>query len=237
MRKKLFLKFLVVFLVAFIVSVVLQRIFQISLKDLETLVNSFGLLAPIAYSIILTLGLSVPFNPVSDYLTVNLAAFLFSPATAIIGTFVAHSLGLSINYWVASRFGWKILSRLVSHQEANYLADLAEKIKLSQIFWLRWLLPLTAVGIDFVSYAAGLASLNFVRFYLVSIIPWTVLNILFFSSTNFVIDRSTILFFIPGLIIVATPLAVLYLARKNIHTKGRDALLKVAKNLKPRTRG
>ncbi len=222
MRKKLFAKFLIVFLVAFIVSVLLQRIFQISLKDLETTVNSFGLLAPIAYSLILFLGLSVPFNPVSDYLTVNLAAFLFPPLVAITGTFIAHTLSLSVNYWIARRFGWRILSRLLSGEEGNYLADLAEKIRPSQIFWLRWLLPLTAVGIDFVSYAAGLADLNFLRFYLVSIIPWTIINVLFFSSTTFVIDRATILFFIPGIIIVATPLVVLYLSRQNAHIKSRN---------------
>ena len=222
MRKKLFAKFLIVFLVAFIVSVLLQRIFQISLKDLETTVNSFGLLAPIAYSIILTLGLSVPFNPVSDYLTVNLAAFLFHPLVAIVGTFAAHTLALTVNYWLARKFGWKILSRLLSGDEGNYLADLAEKIRPSQIFWLRWLLPLTAVGIDFVSYAAGLANLSFLRFYLVSIVPWTIINVLFFSSTNFVIDRATILFFIPGIIIVVTPLVVLYLSKQNARIKSRN---------------
>jgi len=222
MRKRLFVKFLVIFLFAFIFSVAVQNFFHIELSNLEILVKSFGILAPVAYSLILFLGLSVPFNPISDYLTVNLAAFLFPPLVAITGTFIAHTLALGANYWIARRFGWKILSRLLSGEEGNYLADLAEKIRPSQIFWLRWLLPLTAVGIDFISYAAGLANLNFLRFYLVSIIPWTIINTLFFSSTNFVIDRATILFFIPGIIIVATPLVVLYLSKQTAHIKSRN---------------
>lgn len=236
MRKKLFTKFLVIFLVAFAISVVLQRISKVSLSDLENLVNSFGLLAPVAYSVILTLGLSVPFNPVSDYLTVNLAAFLFHPLAAIIGTFIAHTFSLSINYWVARKFGWKLLSKITSGEEAKYLHALSLKIHPSQIFWLRWLLPVTAIGIDVVSYASGLSNLNFFRFYLASIVPWTFISILFFSSTNFVIDRSTILFFVPGAIIVVTPLVVLYLMRKNAHVKGKNLLAKIWHSFKPRIR-
>jgi len=235
MRKKLFTKFLVVFLIAFAISVVLQRIFKVNLNDLENLVNSFGLLAPVAYSVILTLGLSVPFNPVSDYLTVNLAAFLFPPFVAIAGTFIAHTTSLTINYWVARKFGWRLLSKITSSEEAKYLHALSLKIHPSQIFWLRWLLPVTAIGIDVVSYASGLSGLNFFRFYLASIVPWTFISILFFSSTSFVIDRSTILFFIPGAIIVVTPLVVLYLMRKNTHVKGKNFLLKLAGSFKPKS--
>lgn len=237
MRKKLFFKFLVIFLVAFVFSVVLQRIFQISLDDLRSFVNSFGLLTPVVYSLVLTLGLSVPFNPVSDYLVVNLAAFLFHPFLAIAGTFLAHTFSLTINYWVARRFGWKLLGKVISREESNYLQDLSGKIRFSQIFWLRWLLPLTAVGIDIVSYAAGLARLNFFRFYAASIVPWTVINIAFFTGTNFVLDRSTILFFVPGAIIILTPLVVFYLLKKNAHVKGKNLIIKVGNNIKPRTRG
>ena len=208
MGGKLTVKFILTIILAFALSVSLKNLLNINIDELKVIVGSFGIYAPAVYTFLLLLGLSVPFNPLPDYLLVNLAAFLFPAHIAIIATFFAHSFAVSINYLLARKFGWFVLDRITSKAEDTYLHKLSREITPPKIFWMRWLLPLTAIGIDIVSYAAGLAKLSFTRFYILSLIPWTTLNILFFVSTNFVIEKFLFFFFVPGLILVAIPLSL-----------------------------
>lgn len=211
MGRKLTIKFLLTIIFAFALSFSLQKIFDINIAGLKVTIRSFGIYAPVAYSFLLFLGLSVPFNPLPDYLVVNLAAFLFPAHVAIIATFFAHSFAVTANYFLARKFGWFILDRMTSKAEDTYLHKLSREITPPKIFFMRWLLPLTTVGIDIVSYCAGISKLPFLRFYLASIIPWTTLSIVFFVTTSFVIERFLFLFFIPGLILAAVPASFYYL--------------------------
>ena len=105
MRKRLILNLILLYVALFSLGYLLQKTFNFTLEDLESLVSSFGIFAPFAYAVLLTLGLSVPMNPLPDYLLVNLAAFSFSPQLAIVATFFAHSAALAINYFVAKNLG------------------------------------------------------------------------------------------------------------------------------------
>jgi uncharacterized membrane protein YdjX (TVP38/TMEM64 family) len=214
MKRKLFAKLFLIFLFTFILSLLLQSNFNFNAYDIKKWVASFGYNAPIIYSFLLFLGLSVPFNPISDYLVVTLAAFLFSPPVAILATFFSHSLSLSVNYLLSTKFGWPILKRITNKEESLYLKNLSQKITPTKIFGLRWLLPLTGIGIDFVSYAAALAKIPFSKFFLSSIVPWTVLNILFFTTTSYLFNFAPILFFLPALILLSIPIAIYYLFKK-----------------------
>lgn len=215
MTKRTFLKLALFFISIFLISLLLRKIFGLSLKNLEELVVSFGPLAPAIYSLLLFLGLSIPMNPISDYLLVNLAAYLFPAQVAIVATFFAHSLALSVNYLVARNLAGKILERFTSSKETSQILKLGKKISLAQIFWMRWVLPLTAVGIDIISYAAGVARLPFLKFYFVSIIPWTTINIIFFSATGYLKEREAILFFLPGTTLVVLTTTLAYFIRKS----------------------
>ena len=214
MGKKLTIKFILTIIAGFTVSAFLQKSLNINLGELKVVIGSFGILAPAVYSVLLTLGLSVPFNPIPDYLLVSLAAFIFPMHIAIIATFFAHSLAITANYYLSKKFGWFVLDRITSKDEDTYLHKLSREITPSKIFWMRWLLPLTAIGIDIVSYAAGIAKIPYLRFYISSIVPWTTLSTLFFISTNFVIEKYIFLFFLPGLALVAIPLGLYYLYKK-----------------------
>ena len=105
MRKRLILNLILLYIALFSLGYLLQKTFNFTVDDLESAVSSFGIFAPLAYAILLTLGLSVPMNPLPDYLLVNLAALSFSPQAAIAATFFAHSATLILNYYVARTFG------------------------------------------------------------------------------------------------------------------------------------
>lgn len=208
MSRKTVIKFLILFLVFGIVSFFVERLFHINLDSLKRLVLSFGPFAPVFYTLMLFLGLSVPLNPISDFLVVSLAAAIFPPEVAILATFCAQFLALTVNYWVARRFEHTILRKITSADETESIEKLSKKIRLSWIFALRFILPLTAIGIDLVSYAAGTARLNYKKFMIVSLIPWTLYNTIFFFSTDLAKQISSKLFFVPAIIIIAVSVAI-----------------------------
>lgn len=214
MERKTLFKFLLVFSLVSIVSFFLGKIFQINLSELQEFVSSFGIFAPLAYAILLACGLSIPFNPMPDYLMVNLAAIILPLPSAIMATFFAHAFSLTVNYFIGRRFGWKFILRFTNEKERKNLEDLSKKITPLKVFYLRWLLPLTAIGIDAVSYAAGISKMPFRKFFIASIVPWTILNILFFVFTKYAISKSTVLFFIPGVVLILTPVLIHFLFRK-----------------------
>lgn len=213
MGKKLILNLILLYIALFSLGYLLQKTFNFTVADLESLVSSFGNFAPFAYTVLLTLGLSVPMNPLPDYLLVNLAALTFSPQIAIIATFFAHSAALIINYYVAKSFGRGILKKIETAGEFKYIENLTKKIKLQIVFGMRFILPLTATGIDIVSYAAGFAKLPFAKYYFASIIPWSVISIIFFTATNAAKQQPVSLFFIPGLILVIASFSIFYLLK------------------------
>ena len=198
MRKRLILNLILLYIALFSLGYLLQKTFNFTLEDLESLVSSFGIFAPFVYAVLLTLGLSVPMNPLPDYLLVNLAALSFSPQMAIAATFFAHSAAIIINYYVAKTFGRGILKVIEPAKEFKYFENLAKKVTLKIVFGMRFILPLTATGIDVVSYAAGFAKLPFYKFFLASIIPWSAISIIFFTATSAVKEQSMALFFLTG---------------------------------------
>ena len=214
MNKKLVLNLILLYITLFSLGYLLQKTFNFNLRDLEIVVSSFGIFAPVVYTVLLTLGLSVPMNPLPDYLLVNLAALSFSPHVAIVATFFAHSAAVIVNYYVAKSLGRGILKFLANAEGFNNVENLTKKMSVKVVFGMRWILPLTATGIDIVSYAAGLAKLPLFKFYIASIIPWTILSILFFTGTSAARHQSTSLFFIPGLVLVIASFSIFYLLKR-----------------------
>lgn len=214
MDRKLLIKFGTIILISLVINITLEKLFNINLKTLENWVLYFGIWAPAVYSFFLFLGLSVPFNPISDFLVVNLAAFLFPPYLAIPATLVAHLLALTTNYWIARKFGKRFVKLISTEKEREEIEKLTKEIHLPWIFGLRFFLPLTAVGIDIVSYAAGIAKLPFAKFMLVSLIPWTFYSVVYFLSTSYLKNISPILFFLPAAVLLALPVIFVTFRKK-----------------------
>ena len=207
-------KIIVIFLISFFGSILLQQIFNIDFKTIRNLVDYFGPAAPVAYSVLLFLGLTVPLNPISDLLVVSLAALLFPPIVSVSATFVSHIAALTANYLVGRRFLDLFLHKILSRNEVLKIENLSQKINLRWIFGLRFLLPLTAVGVDAVSYASGLANLNFWKFLIISMIPWTVFNIVYFYSSGYLREINPVLIVVPIGALVGIPTLILALSHK-----------------------
>ena len=206
------------FVLLVVVALVALNLFvDVSRADLEHAIDRAGIWGAVTYAVILAAGLSIPFNPVSDLLTVTVAALVLDPLHAILATFAAHSFAIIVNYAVARRFGSGILDRVADQPRLGFLARLRESIDLKTVFVLRLALPLTAIGVDFVSYLAGMKRLNFAGYYLVSIVPWTVMSIVYFTSAGALRDTSPVLVFVPAVIMIAgTSLLVFVLRRRRI---------------------
>lgn len=206
---------LVLFAIALgVLFVILQQTIDFSFDEIEETVDSAGIFGPLVYALVLFLGLSVPFNPVSDLATVNVAALLFEPKVSVGATFLAHSAALSVNYLVARRFGDRTLRLLSGERAAAFVERFGERMTYGSVFTLRFALPLTGIGIDVVTYLAAIGRLKFARFYIVSIIPWTLVSVVYFYSTSFLRDQSIVLFFLPAIVLVIAPTAFLLWRRR-----------------------
>lgn len=194
--------------------VVLQSTFRVSVQDLEDAVAAAGVFGPVAYAVVLFLGLTVPFNPVSDVATVNVAALVFDPEVSIVATFFAHSGAFAVNYYVARRFGNVGLRLITGRGEIKIVTKLRDQMGYRTILFTRFMLPLTAIGIDIISYLAGMRRMNFPRFYLASIVPWTIISVVYFVSTGYLKDQSLVLFLLPGALLILGPPALVFAWRR-----------------------
>lgn len=197
-----------------VVVVVAQATLRVSFDDIQDAVDRAGVLAPIVYAIVLFLGLSVPFNPVSDVATVNVAALVFEPEVAIAATIVAQSASLTVNYVVARRYGHVLLRLATGRGRIDVVTRLEQQISYRTVFLTRFLLPLTAIGVDFISYLAGMRRLGFISFFVASIVPWIILDLVYFYSTSYLKDRSILLFFVPAVALIFGPGALLFAWRR-----------------------
>lgn len=204
-------------LVLGLLAVALHYFVDVEREDLERAIDRAGFWGPAAYAVILALGLTVPFNPVSDLLTVTVAALFLDPVEAILATFAAHLFAATFSYWLARRFGSGLLDRLAEESRFRFLQRLRQNIDLRTVFVLRFALPLTAIGVDFVSYLAGMRRLNFPRYLLASMTPWTLMSVVYFASAGWLRDISAFLVFVPAaILIVGTSLLVYVLRRRRV---------------------
>lgn len=214
MRKKVVIRLVILSSIAIVLTLIFRTFFNTNLDQIRIIVASFGIFAPIVYSLILFFGLTIPFNPISDFLTINAAALLFPPFISVIATFAAHTASLTLNYLVGRVYGDTLLRKLTSKEETKYIEDLAKKLTPQEIFGLRFILPITQVlGVDVISYVAGIEKISFTKFFLASIIPWTILNILYFYGTSYFKHYSIFLFFLPAVIIIFVPFLIFILRR------------------------
>ena len=197
-----------------LVIVILQATFRVTVQDIEDAVAAAGVYGPIAYAAVLFLGLTVPFNPVSDVATVNVAALVFEPEVSIAATFAAHTAALTVNYYVARHYGNVGLRLITGRGEIDVVTRLSERMGYRTVLFTRFMLPLTAIGIDVVSYLAGMRRMRFVPFYIVSVVPWTLFSVVYFVSTAYLKDRSLVLFFAPAALLILGPPALVVLWRR-----------------------
>ncbi len=213
-NKGLLLKLGFIIVCFYTLTFVVGSIFHITLSDVKNTVASFGFFGPAVYSIVLLLGLTIPFNPVSDFLVVNVAALLFSPIISILFTFISHSFALTINYHVGKKYAGPFIKRL--GRDNKSVEKLLKRLNVTNLFFLRFFLPTSnVVGVEVLSYIAGHDGIPFWKFFAVSIIPWTALNILYFSSTYYFREKAMYFYFLPAILLIALPMLLFLILKKS----------------------
>jgi hypothetical protein len=90
-----------------------------------------------------------------------------------------------------------------------------KELTIKRLFLIRFFVPIATVfGGDILSYVSGIQKLPFLKFFLVSIIPWTILNTVYFTTSSYLLNVSIFLYFIPVIFIVGIPILAIYLIRK-----------------------
>lgn len=198
-----------------VVLALLNRFVDINQDDLESWIDGAGALAPITYAVVLFLGLTVPFNPISDLLTVTVAALLLDPWVAIVATFAAQAASVTLNYVLARRYGPGVMRRL-KERNVPLVARIERHVTLKTVFLFRFALPLTGIGVDFISYLSGMRRLPFAPFFAATMGPWTLLSVIYFVSAGMLREVSPGLVLVPAIILLAVTSLVVIVIRRII---------------------
>ena len=167
LRPKVLVTLVVGFLLlvaAYAVAVqVLGLNFNFDAKPFQDWVDSWGILGPIVY--IIVLAFSVLFAPIPNVPIFIAAGLAWGPVLGTIYSMGGMMLGSSAAFWVSRRLGRGWLPRLIGHSTAERLDDLAVRMGGRVIFWAR-MLPV--VNFDFISFLAGLTAIRFGTFFIYS---------------------------------------------------------------------
>lgn len=166
-KQALMLLGLLVMGVAFSLAVdwVVSNFVHLDSERIRDWIDGFGLLAPAAY--IALLAASIIFSPLPT-VPVNIAGGLaFGVFFGAIYTITGGMIGATVNFALSRRFGRSFVERRLGAQVTSQIDQLAERMGFRIIFFMR-LIPL--FNFDWVSYAAGLTSLSFKRYFVASVL-------------------------------------------------------------------
>jgi len=141
-------------------------------EKIRLVLNQAGLLAPLVF-IFLALPAYI-IAPLSNAPLLWAGFYAFGANVVFLFT-IASVIGLVINFWIARRWGRTIIKKFVGSQNMERIDKLTENYGLLMLFFLR----VFQGGIsDFVSYAAGLTSMRFPQYLIISLlglIPGTII--------------------------------------------------------------
>jgi len=107
------------------------------------------------------------------------------------------------------RFGKKIINIVVGEKNFQNVEKYLKKLTIINLFFIRFFLPISSIaGADIVSYIAGHERLPFLKYFIVSIIPWTIMNIAYFTTTSYLSEKSILFYFLPAVVIVGIPILI-----------------------------
>lgn len=147
---------------------------NLSAQQLTSLLKNAGILAPLLFILIQIIQCVIPIIPGSVSCIIGVA--LFNPIGGFIYNFIGISIGSTINFLLAKKYGNKIVLKLVSKNNYDkYIVWLEKRDKFNKLFALAMLLP--CLPDDLLCFLAGLTPMSFKKFVLIILIckPWSIL--------------------------------------------------------------
>ena len=165
-KSKVLLKHIFILIAA---SILIYGLYKVNVlkgygpDEIKNYINSFGMLSPIAYVVILTL-LPLLFFP--DSVLVIAGGMIFGLAKGVILTSIGSFLGASVSFYISRLLGQKIVSKFIKNKSVDF-EKYSKKGGFFIILMLR-LIPLFPFKV--VSYSAGLSNIKFKDFTIATVI-------------------------------------------------------------------
>jgi len=194
-KKKITSLLVAIILLVILIYLLQKRIIYIDTQQIKEFIRSFGILGPIVLIVLITATIVISPLASLPFWFASLALFGFWLTCFFI--IISNSIGSAINFLIAQRFGRPVVTKLVGKKGIEKIDRVTEIIGLKMLFIARLVGGASA---DYVSYAAGLTSMKFKPYFIISVfaaIPMIFLNLFF-------LDR--ILTFNPLFIAVLAPL-------------------------------
>lgn len=156
-----YLRFAVLLLV---VVAILVGIRSIGVERLQAIVEQFGVFGPLVYIGLRAAVCVFPFGAGPIQLA---SGVLFGFVPALIYSVIGSTLGYSISFWLARRYGRTIVRRMVGDNIDRVDAYISRLDTVAGLIVARLALYF---AYDFVAYAAGLSNTKYWRFALVTLI-------------------------------------------------------------------
>lgn len=152
-----------------------SNVYRFDIEEIKTFVKSFGILGPLI--LIGLMMLTIVISPLTSipFWLVGLALFGFWQTCLYV--LISHTAGSAINFLIAQRWGRPIVSKLVGKKSMEKIDEVTKIIGLKMLFIARLAGGASA---DYVSYAAGLTSMEFKPYLVISVfgaIPMICLNL------------------------------------------------------------
>lgn len=145
-----------------------------SVETFRAYVSSYGIWAPIVLTLIQMLQVVLPVLP--GFLGCVVGAGLFGTAGGFLINYIGISAGSIVAYFLAKRFGIKLVNKMVSMEKhEKYIRRISRSKSYAAVLFLAILLPLAPD--DFLCYFSGLIDMESKKFVTIILLgkPWCIL--------------------------------------------------------------
>lgn len=175
-KKKLLWIIPIVFLILLIFYLIHKTTLNYSAAEIKIFIRSLGFLGPFIF-IILNIA-TIIFSPLTSFPLWIASLSLYGYFPTVIYVIISNSGGSVINFYLARRFGRPLVEKLAGKDLIKKIDEFAEIAGYDTLFVARLFGGATN---DYISYAAGLTSMRFKPYFLISLfinIPSIFINLL-----------------------------------------------------------
>lgn len=202
--------FIVVIITTVGLIILIDAIWDI--RELQRIVNEAGVWAPLVYVVLKASTFVIA--PLSGASLKVSSGALFGLQNGIIYTLLGDLIGGSINFWIAKSLGRKIIAKIVGSSRIRYIDNLVHQIGGWQALLFARLFLATIY--DFISYAAGLASIPFSHYLIVSLLGGLISTSFWVAlGSSFAEDRVTLLVVTLGVLLFSVVIILLQYRLRN----------------------
>ncbi len=159
MQRKI-IKILEFSLIVLLIAGAIWLINRVGIEQIRTKVAGFGIWSPFIIVLLRLSSIVVPVLPGTAYAILSGALFGFAQGLAIV--VIADFLACSANFFIARRYGRKVVQRLVGKRFMDKLDGWSKKYLEGNFFLLTG--AMMSSFFDYISYGAGLCRMPWQRF-------------------------------------------------------------------------